>query len=110
LLVAAALVFSGCVGPQPALRPLEGDDVTIFVHGYRGGFLKSADGDGVVLSTCTHPPAPITATLVESMGEHSAMPSARGAKPNDGSTHCVCPSTSAECVARARQERDAERP
>jgi pimeloyl-ACP methyl ester carboxylesterase len=31
------------------------------------------DGDGAVLSTRTHPPKPISGTLVESTGEHSAM-------------------------------------
>jgi pimeloyl-ACP methyl ester carboxylesterase len=44
LIVVTLLMVGACVAPQPVLRPLEGDDVTVFVHGYRGGFLKEADG------------------------------------------------------------------
>ena len=36
-----ALLLVGCVAPQPNLKPITGDDVTVFVHGYQGGFLKT---------------------------------------------------------------------
>jgi pimeloyl-ACP methyl ester carboxylesterase len=35
----------GCIAPQPVLLPPTGDDVTIFVHGYRASFLATATGE-----------------------------------------------------------------
>lgn len=34
-----------CVTAQPVLAPPTGDEVTIFVHGYKGAFLATADGE-----------------------------------------------------------------
>lgn len=39
------LVLVGCVASQPVLKPLTGDDVTIFVHGYRASFLATESGE-----------------------------------------------------------------
>ncbi|MFO0596922.1 MAG: hypothetical protein U0228_16525 [Myxococcaceae bacterium] len=40
-----AVLLSGCVAPQPALRPVTGDDVTVFVHGYEGSQLVTETGE-----------------------------------------------------------------
>lgn len=40
-----ALLLTACVAPQPHLKPVEGDDVTVFVHGYKGSFLDTATGE-----------------------------------------------------------------
>ncbi|MFT3707513.1 MAG: hypothetical protein QM817_07570 [Archangium sp.] len=45
VLLVSLIVGSACVTPQPTLRPVTGDDVTIFVHGYRGSFLATEDGE-----------------------------------------------------------------
>ncbi len=34
-----------CIAPQPVLLPPTGDDVTIFLHGYRGSFLATESGE-----------------------------------------------------------------
>lgn len=44
------LLLAGCVAPQPNLLPPAGDDVTIFVHGYKGGFLETESGERAWLS------------------------------------------------------------
>lgn len=40
-----AVLLSACIAPQPVLRPVTGDEVTIFVHGYRGSFLATESGE-----------------------------------------------------------------
>jgi len=40
-----ALVVGGCIAPQPVLLPPTGDDVTIFLHGYRASFLATEGGE-----------------------------------------------------------------
>jgi pimeloyl-ACP methyl ester carboxylesterase len=39
------LALTACIAPQPTLRPVTGDDVTIFVHGYRASFLATESGE-----------------------------------------------------------------
>jgi pimeloyl-ACP methyl ester carboxylesterase len=43
-LVLSCLILSACIAPQPVFAPLEGDDVTVFVHGYRASFLADESG------------------------------------------------------------------
>ncbi len=50
LIWAAAVLGTSCVAAQPVLAPVAGDDVTIFVHGYKGSFLKTAGGSLAWLS------------------------------------------------------------
>lgn len=38
-------MLAGCIAPQPNLKPVTGDDVTVFVHGYKGGFLETERGE-----------------------------------------------------------------
>ncbi len=45
------LMISACVAPLPVLRPVTGDDVTVLVHGYRGGVLSTVDGGEVAWLT-----------------------------------------------------------
>lgn len=49
-LSAAAVLGISCVAAQPVLAPLVGDDVTLFVHGYKGSFLKTTGGNLAWLS------------------------------------------------------------
>jgi|APLak6261679142_1056127.scaffolds.fasta_scaffold00246_15 pimeloyl-ACP methyl ester carboxylesterase len=44
LMLWALVACGACVAPQPVIRPPAGDDVTVFIHGYRGGFLSQSDG------------------------------------------------------------------
>lgn len=39
------LVLVGCIAPQPVLLPPQGDDVTVFLHGYRASFLATKSGE-----------------------------------------------------------------
>ena len=39
-----ALLLTACIAPQPTLAP-PGEDVTVFVHGYKGSFLKTENGE-----------------------------------------------------------------
>lgn len=39
------LTSAACIAPQPVLLPPTGDDVTIFLHGYRGSFLATEGGE-----------------------------------------------------------------
>ncbi len=43
----AAWLFLGvaCVSAQPVLAPVAGDEVTLFVHGYKGALLATAEGE-----------------------------------------------------------------
>ena len=43
--VASLLSLFSCIGPQVAVRVPESGDVTIFLHGYKGSFLREVDGD-----------------------------------------------------------------
>jgi pimeloyl-ACP methyl ester carboxylesterase len=43
--VLAAVLLAGCIAPQPVLAPPTGDDVTIFLHGYRASFLATESGE-----------------------------------------------------------------
>lgn len=45
VLALAALWCCACVAPQPVLRAVTGDEVTLFVHGYRGSFLATESGE-----------------------------------------------------------------
>jgi len=40
----AAVVGMGCVSAQPVLVAPSGEEVTLFVHGYKGAFLQTAEG------------------------------------------------------------------
>lgn len=44
-LAVLALLLTACIAPQPTLLPPTGDDVTVFVHGYKGAFLKTESGE-----------------------------------------------------------------
>jgi pimeloyl-ACP methyl ester carboxylesterase len=39
------LLAAGCIAPQPVLGPPKGDDVTLFLHGYRASFLATESGE-----------------------------------------------------------------
>lgn len=41
----ALLLVAGCIAPQPVLLPPQGDDVTVFLHGYRASFLATESGE-----------------------------------------------------------------
>lgn len=43
--VIAAVALTACIAPQPVLLPPTGDDVTIFLHGYRASFLATDSGE-----------------------------------------------------------------
>jgi pimeloyl-ACP methyl ester carboxylesterase len=43
--VLAMVVFASCIAPQPNLVPPAGEDVTVFVHGYKGSFLQTESGE-----------------------------------------------------------------
>ncbi|MDX2010218.1 MAG: alpha/beta hydrolase [Myxococcaceae bacterium] len=38
-------VVVGCIAPQPVLLPPQGDEVTVFLHGYRASFLATESGE-----------------------------------------------------------------
>lgn len=40
-----AVAGLGCVSAQPVLQPVSGDEVTLFVHGYKGAILQTAEGE-----------------------------------------------------------------
>ncbi len=39
------LLLCACIAPQPKLLVPTGEDVTVFVHGYKGGFLETESGE-----------------------------------------------------------------
>jgi pimeloyl-ACP methyl ester carboxylesterase len=45
IVLGCLLACVACIAPQPVLLPVSGDDVTIFLHGYRGSFLVTEAGE-----------------------------------------------------------------
>ncbi|RKI53246.1 alpha/beta fold hydrolase [Corallococcus sp. AB049A] len=43
--LASLMLLSACTASRVALPPPTGEEVTVFIHGYRGSFLATADGE-----------------------------------------------------------------
>lgn len=44
-MILCSFLLCACIAPQPNLLPPAGDDVTVFIHGYKGSFLKTETGE-----------------------------------------------------------------